>query len=71
MYGLHGVRCSFQEADTCMLYSLGFNCRGGGWYVMCAKSVAVTWPCGHCFDKNYHCLLQISASVSCVLVNFV
>ena len=43
----------FREADTCMLYPLVFNCRGGGWYVMCAKSVAVTWPCVHCFDKNY------------------
>ena len=42
-----GVR--FWEADTCMLYPLVFNCRGGGWYVMCAKSVAVTWPCAHCF----------------------
>ena len=52
VYGLHGVRCSFQEADTCMLCSLGFICRGGCWYVMCAKSVAVTWPCAHCFDKN-------------------
>ena len=24
-----------------MLYLLMFDCRGGGWYVMCAKSVAV------------------------------
>ena len=46
-----GVR--FREADTCMLYPLVFNCRGGGWYVMCAKSVAVTWLCVHCFDKNF------------------
>ena len=38
-----GVR--FREADTCMLYPLVFNCKGGGWYVMCAKSVAVTWLC--------------------------
>ena len=30
----------FGEADTCMLYPLMFNC--GGWYVMCAKSVAIT-----------------------------
>ena len=30
----------FSEADTCMLYPLMFNCRDGGWYVMCAKSVA-------------------------------
>ena len=30
VYGLHGIRCSFQEADTCMLYPLVFNCRGGG-----------------------------------------
>ena len=22
VYGLHGIRCSFQEADTCMLYPL-------------------------------------------------
>ena len=43
-----GVR--FREADTCMLYPLMFNCRGGGWYVMCAKSVAVTWLCAHCFN---------------------
>ena len=43
-----GVR--FREADTCMLYPLMFNCRGGGWYVMCAKSVAVTSLCTHCFD---------------------
>ena len=42
-----GVR--FREADT---YPLVFSCRGGGWYVMCAKSVAVTWLCAHCFDKN-------------------
>ena len=27
------------------LYPLMFNCRGGGWYVMCAKSVAVTSLC--------------------------
>ena len=40
----------FREADTCMLYLLMFNCRGGGWYVMCAKSVAVTLLCAHCFD---------------------
>ena len=46
-----GVR--FREADTCMLYPLVFNCRGGGWYVMCAKSVAVTWLCAHCFDTNF------------------
>ena len=46
-----GVR--FREADTCMLYPLVFNCRGGGWYVRCAKSVAVTWLCVQCFDKNY------------------
>ena len=46
-----GVR--FREADTCMLYLLMFNCRGGGWYVMCAKSVAVTSLCAHCFDKNF------------------
>ena len=48
---ISGVR--FREADTCMLYPLVFNCRGGGWYVMCAKSVAVTWLCAHCFDKNF------------------
>ena len=53
VYGLHGVRRLFEEADTCMLYPLMFNCRGGGWYVMCAKSVAVTWLCALCFDKNY------------------
>ena len=29
----------FREADMCMLM---FNCRGDGWYVMCAKCVAVT-----------------------------
>ena len=46
-----GVR--FREADTCMLCPLVFNCRGGGWYVMCAKSVAVTWLCVHCFDKKF------------------
>ena len=43
----------FREAYTCILYSLVFNCRGGGWYAMCAKSVAVTWLCAHCFDKNF------------------
>ena len=59
------------EADTCMLYPLVFNCRGGGWYVMCAKFVAVTWLYAHCFDKNfvlpfveergiYHYLLQLT-----------
>ena len=37
----------------CMLYPLMFNCRGGGWYVMCAKSVAVTSLCAHCFDKSF------------------
>ena len=36
-----------------LIHALVFNCRGGGWYVMCAKSVAVTWLCVHCFDKNY------------------
>ena len=46
-----GVR--FREADTCMLYPLVFSCRGGGCYVMCTKSVAVTWLCAHCFDKNF------------------
>ena len=46
-----GVR--FREADTYMLYLLMFNCRGGGWYVMCAKSVAVTLLCVHSFDKNF------------------
>ena len=35
-----------------MLYPLVFNCKGGG-YVMCAKFVAVTWMCAHCFDKNF------------------
>ena len=39
----------FREADTCMLYPLVFNC----WYVMCAKSVAVTLLCAHCLDKNF------------------
>ena len=48
----------FKEADTCMLYPLMFNCRGGGWYVMCAKSVAVTSLCVHCFAK----ILYISVS---------
>ena len=38
----------FRGADTCM-----FNCRGGGLYVMCAESVAVTWLYAHCFDKNF------------------
>ena len=51
VYMVSGVR--FREADTCMLYPLMFNCRGGGWYVMCAKSVAVTSLCAHCFDKNF------------------
>ena len=37
----------FKEADTCMLYPLAFNCRGGGWYVMCDKSVAVTSLCAY------------------------
>ena len=53
VHGLHGVRCSFQGSCTCILYPLVFNCRGGGWYVMCAKSVAVTWLCAHCFEKNF------------------
>ena len=35
VHGLHGVRCSFQEADTCMLYSLVFNCRG----MLCVPSL--------------------------------
>ena len=39
VYMVSGV--CFRESDTCMLYPLVFNCRGGGWYVMCAKSVAV------------------------------
>ena len=50
-----------------------FNCRGGGWYIICAKSVAVTWPCAHCFDKYFslsRCsslfAAAISASVLCV-----
>ena len=46
-------RVHFREADTCMLYPMVFSCRGGGWYVTCAKSVAVTWLCVHCFDKNF------------------
>ena len=44
---------SFKEAATCILYLLMFNCRDGSWYVMCAKSVAVTFLCMHCFDKNF------------------
>ena len=43
----------FREAYTCMLYPLVFNCRGGGRHVTCAKSVAVTWLCAHCFDMNF------------------
>ena len=43
----------FREAGKCMLYPLMFNCRGGGWYVMCAKSVVVTLLCAHCFDMNF------------------
>ena len=50
-----GVR--FMEADTCMLYPLVFNCRGGGWYVMCAKFGAVTWLNAHCFE---FCILFFS-----------
>ena len=46
-----GVR--FREADTWMLYPLLFNCRGDGCYVTYTKSVAVTWLCVHCFDKNF------------------
>ena len=54
----------FSEADTCMLYPLVFNCRGGGWYVMCAKSVAVTWLCAHCLIRSLYS--SLSASVLCV-----
>ena len=57
VYGLHGVWIAwcmdcmvsgvrFREADTCTLYPLMFNCRGGGWYVMCAKAVAVIYCVG-------------------------
>ena len=43
----------FREADTCMLYPLMLNCRGGGWYAMCTKSAAVISLCARCFDKNF------------------
>ena len=42
----------FREADTCLLYQLMFNCRGGDWYVMCAKSVAVTSLCVRIADDH-------------------
>ena len=61
-----GVR--FREADTCTLYPLVFNCRGGSWYVMCAKSVAVTSLCAHshCLDKNFVflCFLMKEESIA-------
>ena len=30
VHGLHVLGVRFREADTCMLYALVFNCRGGG-----------------------------------------
>ena len=41
MCGLHDVWCLFQ-GDWYVLYLLVLDCRGGGLYVVCAKSVAVT-----------------------------
>ena len=38
MHGLHGAWCSFQ-GSLYMLYLLVLDCRGGGLYVICAKSV--------------------------------
>ena len=59
---------STQEADARTELprprQLSANLDRGSWYVMCAKSVAVTWPCAHCFDITlfldvYHYLLQL------------
>ena len=44
----------FREADTC-LNLLVLVCRGGGLYVICAKSVTVSLPL-------HHRLVQIDAS---------
>ena len=57
----------FREAQLCIRV-ISTGVRGGGWYVMCAKSVAVAWLCAHCFDKNSvlderaisHYLLQLT-----------
>lgn len=38
---------------------LMFICRGGGGYVMCAKSVAVTLLCMHCFEKSLYFSVSI------------
>ena len=35
----------FREADTCMLYPLVFNCRGGGWYMLCVPSLWLLLGC--------------------------
>ena len=39
--------------DTCYIHWCSIVEVHGGWYVICAKSVAVTWLCVHCFDKNF------------------
>ena len=63
VYGLHGVRCLFQ-GSCYTVYPLVFNCRGGGWHVMCVKSVAVTSLCAiFCVDSDLAfpiiCLLSL------------
>ena len=63
VYMVSGVH--FREADTCLLCPLVFSCIGDGWYVMCAKSVAVTWLCVHCFDEYFsvsRCLSLFAAA---------
>ena len=78
VYGLHGVRCSFREADTCILYPLMFSCRGGG-CVLCMPSL---WLLSRCvrivliricislfLDKDVSiaiCCSSLSASILCV-----
>ena len=46
------------------MHVISADVRGGGWYVMCAKSVAVTLLCAHwdfVLDERgvYHYLLQL------------
>ena len=82
---LHGVRQVSGKLIYACYIPLMFICRGGGGYVMCAKSVAVTLMCMHCFEKSLYfsvsiwmketiitiCCSSRSANVLCVLINFV
>ena len=47
-----------------MLYPLMFNCRGGGWYVICAKSVAVT-SCVCKFFISLFFMIKMKGIYSC------